>query len=65
MAALPDQLAGSLRITRFVIFRVNNITNDILLAITQKGMFTLVGGEIQIQWMGLRKVEEEDEGKKK
>lgn len=63
VAALPSEMAGSLRITRFVIFRVNNLSNDILLAITEKGMFTLVGGELQMEWMGIRKIEEEVEKK--
>lgn len=55
--AVPKELPGAVRMVKFGFNRINPVSDDQLLAITQKGAVPMVSGEMQFLWMGIRAVD--------
>lgn len=53
---LPRELPGALRMTKLSFNRTNAVSDDLLLAITQKGAMSMLSGDLQFVWMGIRTV---------
>ena len=61
---LPRELPGALRITKFSFNRTNAVSDDLLLAITQKGAVSMLSGDMQFLWMGIRTVSADEKNPK-
>lgn len=54
LGAMQQQMAGGIKVTRVRLQRQRGLSDDVLRAISEKGTFPLVVGEIKFKWLGMK-----------